>query len=228
MAEFSTRKITPADAVKIPAVNENLANPSGYMEADEFKSWAINGLAAQADVDGIRGSDDAYSSSSTYAVGDYAIYENVLYRCKTAVTTAEDFDSSKWDAVDLKSNREAITSLSVRGGYYAFVDSKTVTTGAGAAVTFDSNLPIGTYLLLVQSDSNISDSSIMSLDMAAVSGMTLVIGGGVRGTMNSGGGLVNFGIITVTSATNSFAVGGYGYCSSSYTQRFRAYCIRLT
>ena len=31
----------------------------------------------------------AYSSSSTYDVGDYVIYEGVLYECNTAITTAE-------------------------------------------------------------------------------------------------------------------------------------------
>lgn len=40
-----------------------------------------------------------YSSSATYVVGDTAIYDGKLYRCKTAISTAEEFDSSKWDIV---------------------------------------------------------------------------------------------------------------------------------
>ena len=44
---------------------------------------------------------DAYSSSSTYAVGDYCIYENTLYKCTTAISTAEEFDSSKWEEVNV-------------------------------------------------------------------------------------------------------------------------------
>ena len=39
---------------------------------------------------------NTYSSSSTYAVGDYCIYNNKLYKCKTAITTAEAFNSTKW------------------------------------------------------------------------------------------------------------------------------------
>ena len=39
---------------------------------------------------------DEYSATKTYAVGDYCIRENVLYRCKTAITTGESFDSNKW------------------------------------------------------------------------------------------------------------------------------------
>ena len=41
---------------------------------------------------------DAYDSTATYAVGDYCIYENALYKCNTASTTGT-WDSSKWDAV---------------------------------------------------------------------------------------------------------------------------------
>jgi len=64
-----------------------------------------------AAITGIRGTSSAYSSSATYAVGDYAIYNNVLYRCKTAVSTPEAFDAAKWDAVDLKTNRDAINAI---------------------------------------------------------------------------------------------------------------------
>ncbi len=42
---------------------------------------------------------DVYDSNATYSVGDYIIYQNELYRCKTAVTVAEAFDSTKWDKV---------------------------------------------------------------------------------------------------------------------------------
>lgn len=40
-----------------------------------------------------------YSSSSTYAVGAYAIYQGTLYKCIASVTTPEDFDSTKWTSV---------------------------------------------------------------------------------------------------------------------------------
>ena len=39
---------------------------------------------------------DEYDSTSTYNVNDYCIYNNVLYKCITAVTVAEAFNSSKW------------------------------------------------------------------------------------------------------------------------------------
>lgn len=42
---------------------------------------------------------DDYDNTQTYVVGDYCIYEGDLYRCITAVTVAESFDSTKWTAV---------------------------------------------------------------------------------------------------------------------------------
>lgn len=45
---------------------------------------------------------DKYDNTSTYAVGDYCIYGNIIYVCNTAITTAEDFDSSKWTATSIK------------------------------------------------------------------------------------------------------------------------------
>lgn len=53
----------------------------------------------------------AYSSSNTYAVGDYVIHNSNLYRCTTAITTAESFTAAHWtqvvladDVSDLKSD----------------------------------------------------------------------------------------------------------------------------
>jgi len=41
----------------------------------------------------------AYSSSATYAVGQYCTYNGNLYRCTTAITAAETWTSSHWTAV---------------------------------------------------------------------------------------------------------------------------------
>lgn len=56
------------------------------------------------------GTASAYSSSATYAVGDYVFYGGTLYRCTTAITTAETWTAAHWtvavlgdDVSDLKS-----------------------------------------------------------------------------------------------------------------------------
>lgn len=40
---------------------------------------------------------DQYSASRTYDVGDICIHDNKLYKCVTAVATAEAFDQTKWN-----------------------------------------------------------------------------------------------------------------------------------
>lgn len=59
-----------------------------------------------------------YSSSSTYAVGDYVYYNGNLYICSTAITTAESWTSGHWTQVtvsgelsDLKDDINAKVSL---------------------------------------------------------------------------------------------------------------------
>lgn len=45
-----------------------------------------------------------YNSSSTYAVGDYAIRNDQLYRCTTPITSGEAWNASHWTLVDLGSD----------------------------------------------------------------------------------------------------------------------------
>ena len=40
-----------------------------------------------------------YSSSSTYAVGDFCLKDGVLYKCSTAISTAEAWTAAHWTAV---------------------------------------------------------------------------------------------------------------------------------
>lgn len=53
----------------------------------------------------------AYSASSTYAVGDYVMHDALLYKCTTAITTAEAWTAGHWtqvvlgdDVTDLKND----------------------------------------------------------------------------------------------------------------------------
>ena len=53
---------------------------------------------------------DAYDNTATYAVGDYCIYNNSLYKCSTAATVAEDFDSTKWTVTTIGAELLSIIS----------------------------------------------------------------------------------------------------------------------
>ena len=48
-------------------------------------------------------------SGQSYAVGDYCIYNNTLYRCTTAIETAISFDTTKWEAVESLTNDYSLT-----------------------------------------------------------------------------------------------------------------------
>ena len=60
-----------------------------------------------------------YSTSNTYAVGDFCIHNSVLYRCTTAITTGESWTSGHWTAttvgdeiVDVRDDIAALVSVS--------------------------------------------------------------------------------------------------------------------
>ena len=42
-----------------------------------------------------------YDNTQTYNEGDSVIYDGVLYVCNTAISSAEDFDNTKWDSTTL-------------------------------------------------------------------------------------------------------------------------------
>lgn len=60
-------------------------------------------------MDNVLGYDE-YNNSSTYEVGDYCIYNNKIYECNTAIATAEDFDSSKWNETSINGIIESVKS----------------------------------------------------------------------------------------------------------------------
>ena len=62
-----------------------------------------------------------YSASSTYAVGEYVMYNNALYRCTTAITTAEAWTAAHWTAAkigeDLTDCSRQLSDLAEDGKY---------------------------------------------------------------------------------------------------------------
>lgn len=44
---------------------------------------------------------DEYDNTSTYAVGDYCVYEGTLYVCNTAISTAEEWNATHWTATNV-------------------------------------------------------------------------------------------------------------------------------
>lgn len=63
-------------------------------------------------------SDDLYSESATYAVGDFTTYNSYIYRCNTAINSGEAFTAAKWDQVPCysASSTYAVNSCVIYGG----------------------------------------------------------------------------------------------------------------
>lgn len=62
---------------------------------------------------GIKKSDtviggDEYDSTATYEIGDFCIYNNKLYRCTTAISTAEAWNSSHWEETSVEEELDAL------------------------------------------------------------------------------------------------------------------------
>lgn len=62
---------------------------------------------------------DAYDDTATYDVGDYCIYNSVLYKCNTAIAVAESFTPAKWTATtvakELEDNKIILTGTLTAG-----------------------------------------------------------------------------------------------------------------
>ena len=89
-AHFELEKPSQTDVVDVAVLNNNFDDIDVVMFANQERSKAAVSNAA-----------DAYDATKTYAVDALVIYENQLYKCTTAITTAEQWDSTKWAATTL-------------------------------------------------------------------------------------------------------------------------------
>lgn len=74
-----------------------------------------------------------YDSTATYAVGDYCIYESVLYICTTAIVTPEEWDSTHWSATNVTdAKQDKITDVGMLKGDGSAVSAADLGTDYGA------------------------------------------------------------------------------------------------
>lgn len=101
----------------------------------------------------------AYDSTSTYAVGDYVVYQHDLYVCNTAISTAEDWTAAHWTQTDIgsvleslkadidalgTSKQDKITANGVLKGNGSAVSAATLGTDYGAR-SFSITLPAASW-----------------------------------------------------------------------------------
>lgn len=99
-----------AEAAVTGAEAAQTAAEAAVTDAQTAKTAAETAAATAAAAYGTDLLADDYSTSKTYAVGDYVIYSGNLYRCTTAIATAESWTAAHWtqaqvgpDLNDLKS-----------------------------------------------------------------------------------------------------------------------------
>ena len=81
-----------------------------------------------------------FSTTSTYAVGDFCIYKDALYRCTTAITTPGAWSSSKWTAVKTMSEVKTLKTDKLDSIDVAAVFSESQTYNVGEYVTHNNHL----------------------------------------------------------------------------------------
>ena len=82
-----------------------------------------------------------YDNTSTYAVGDIVVYENELYRCTTAISTAEEWDSIHWTKTDIISEMPVIPPIPADANHnIASAYDSTATYDLGDLCIYNGNL----------------------------------------------------------------------------------------
>lgn len=76
---------------------------------------------------------DAYSSTKTYAVGDYCIHDDTMYKCKTAITEAAEWDVSYWQETTIFAELSALEAANSK--LNEKTDKVTNTVASGYTVT---------------------------------------------------------------------------------------------
>lgn len=103
-----------------------------------------------------------YSSSNTYAVGDYVMYNAQLYRCITAITTAEAWTAAHWTQVPIASDVSDLKGAT--SGFFAFGNeftlNKTATVTPDASFNWPVYIPKGCYVFFTN---NSADSMTLNV-----------------------------------------------------------------
>lgn len=132
------------------------------------KSNLVGAVNEVKDIEGF----PAYSENDTYSIGDYAVYEGKLYKCTTAISTPESFNSSHWTETSIKTE-VSIESGSNANGYYIKYPDGTMICNKIAIVNTTINNAWGTWY-----DSGPKSLGSFAQTFYAVPTITAVLTGG--------------------------------------------------
>lgn len=87
----------PLRTIKFPGLDDTYTVPQVDSIMSGTSTNPVQNKVVKEYTDALRsGLANEYNSATTYAVGDFCIYNNLLYECTTEITTAEAWNSSHW------------------------------------------------------------------------------------------------------------------------------------
>lgn len=147
-AQYPTRyKITHSD---LSQEQVTIANDFGtVVEGDVFDKTTMNNLEGRIssafsdvddDIENASGMNIAeeYDPASTYAVDDYCVHEGILYKCITAISTAEAWTPAHWSRVYVTDEIAIPTEKTVTG---------TLVAGATSITLSDSSIEATSWIM---------------------------------------------------------------------------------
>lgn len=148
--------------VRDKLVNNLLATKAGTGALDAAQGKVLKDL-----VESVLGQQADTYSKKTYAVGDYCIYGNALYKCNTAISSAEEWTAGHWTkttiANELKSIvgsvatvNNAITELNGKIGGSILHGTLEMPVGGTANLTFEKEFATKPCIVFCPSDSTAS------------------------------------------------------------------------
>ena len=91
--------------VRDKLINNLLVTKAGTGALDAAQGKVLKDL-----VESVLGQQADVYSKKTYAVGDYCIYENALYKCSAAISSAEDWTAGHWTKTTIAAELKGIAS----------------------------------------------------------------------------------------------------------------------
>ena len=134
-------------------LQNNYTDPAEIGDIADLKTTATEIVGAINEVldktDTVNGNiSDAYARG-TYKVGELCIHDNTLYRCTTAITTAEDWTAEHWTATTIAEEIEnrvlwfpGVTVSATTGNIVNYSDSRITTAHVLASCTWASDSSI--------------------------------------------------------------------------------------
>lgn len=116
---------------------------------------------------------DAYSSVKTYAVGAYCIHDNTMYKCKTAITEAMEWNVSYWEETSITDELSELTeNMSFMGNNYSETTSLVLVNGwnYNKKISFSKTIPAGKYIIFLSHECDVASAN--SVITASIQGGT--------------------------------------------------------